>query len=107
MTVEERFERIEHVTAGLAEQFRNEREENRLLWRETRVLWRETKERIDQLARESREADKRLEARIDQLGEKIEQLAAESRAADQRLSDRIDAMVSGIGQFISKQNLQS
>jgi hypothetical protein len=35
MTAEERFERIEHVTAGLAEQFRKDREENRQLWRDT------------------------------------------------------------------------
>jgi hypothetical protein len=32
MTVEERFERIEHITAAMVEQFRGEREENRRLW---------------------------------------------------------------------------
>ena len=35
MTIEERFERIEHVTAGLAEERRKDREEYRQLWRET------------------------------------------------------------------------
>jgi len=33
MTAEERFERIEHVTAGLAEERRKDREEFRALWR--------------------------------------------------------------------------
>ena len=35
MTIEERFERIEHVTAGLAEERRKDREEFRALWRDT------------------------------------------------------------------------
>jgi len=35
MTIEERFERIEHVAAGLAEERRKDREEFRALWRDT------------------------------------------------------------------------
>jgi hypothetical protein len=56
MTIEERFERIEHVTAGLAEAYRKDREENR-------QLWRDTNRQIERLAEESRAADKRLEER--------------------------------------------
>jgi hypothetical protein len=35
MTIDERFARIERVTAGLAEEHRNDREELRGLWRDT------------------------------------------------------------------------
>ncbi len=35
MTTEECFDRIEHITAGLAEEHREDREENRQLWRDT------------------------------------------------------------------------
>jgi hypothetical protein len=47
------------------------------------------------LAEESREEDRRLKERIDQL-------AAESRAADKRLGERIDSLVSAIGKFMAK-----
>jgi len=43
MTTDERFERIEHVTAGLAEDRRKDREE-------FRALWRDTQRQLDQLA---------------------------------------------------------
>jgi len=35
MTTEERFERIEHITASIAEERRKDREEFRQLWRDT------------------------------------------------------------------------
>src|SRR5215831_8437493 len=77
VTIEERFERIEHVTAGLAEERRKDREENRQIWRDTQRqineltlkiadtndsiarLGEETREAIKRLAEESREADRR------------------------------------------------
>jgi predicted nuclease with TOPRIM domain len=91
MTTEERFERIEHLTAGLAEERRKDREEYRTLWRDTQRQLNELGTRVVQLS----EADSRLEARI-------EQLAEESRAADQRLEERIGSLVSAIGQSITK-----
>jgi chromosome segregation ATPase len=91
MTTEERFERIEHLTAGLAEERRKDREEYRTLWRDTQRQLNELGTRVVQLS----EADSRLEARI-------EQLAEESRAADQRLEERIGSLVSAVGQFITK-----
>ena len=93
MTIEERFERIEHVTAGLAEERRKDREEFRQLWRDTQRQINEltlkvadTNDTITRLAEESREADQRLRERIDSL-------AAESREQDRRLGERIDALV--------------
>jgi uncharacterized protein YukE len=102
MTVEERFERIEHVTAALVEERRKDREEYR-------QLWRETNQAITRLAEESRAADARLEQRIDRVAEEVQnvaselrQYAAESRAADQRLGDRIESLVSAFGKFLAK-----
>jgi chromosome segregation ATPase len=94
VTTEERLDRIEHITAGLSEQFRKDREENR-------QLWRATQRQISELADEMREADRRLEDRI-------EQLAEESREADKRLgarletlAGRVDALVSAMGSFLA------
>ncbi len=97
MTPEERFERIEHLTAGIAEERRKDREEYKALWRDTQRQLNEVSARLVQLSEadeEARAADKRLEARI-------EQLAAESRAANKLLEERITALVSGFGEFIA------
>lgn len=95
MTIEERFERIEHVTAGLAEERRKDREENRQLWRGTQRQLNEltlkiadTNDAIARLAEESRAADQQLREHID--------------AVDRRLGERIEALVSAIGQFLAK-----
>jgi hypothetical protein len=97
MTSDERFERIEHVTATLVEERRKDREEYRQLWRDTQRQIDDLGRKIDRLAEESRAADRRLE-------EKINLLAGESREADRRLGERIDALVSAIGIFLTKQN---
>jgi len=105
LTIEERFERIEHITAGLAEERRQDREEYKTMWRDTERQIRELAIHID-------EVDARLGNRIEQLGKqlgnRIEQFAGESRAADarlreadDRLRERIDALVSGIGQLLA------
>jgi hypothetical protein len=104
MTSEERFERIEHVTAALAEERRKDREEYRQLWRDTqrhiddlshRIA--DTNAAITRLAEHSMAADQRLE-------DKIKLLAEESREADRRLGERIDALVSAFGNYLAKQN---
>ncbi|HXB73085.1 MAG TPA: hypothetical protein VNY05_32915 [Candidatus Acidoferrales bacterium] len=96
MTPDERLERIEHVTAAIAEDRRRDREEYRALWRDTQRQLNEltanvnrntlaiadTRDLIHQLAADSREADARL--------------AAEAREADARLGERIAALVSAI-----------
>jgi len=107
MTTEERFERIEHVTAGLAEERRKDREEFRELWRDTKRHIDEVAMNLSKLTVQVVEMDDRLGARIadvnDRLGAHIETLAEESRAADKRLEPRIESMVSGIGEVISGQ----
>ncbi|MGA2737720.1 MAG: hypothetical protein ABSG65_09740 [Bryobacteraceae bacterium] len=100
MTTDERFERIEHVTAGLAEERRKDREE-------FRGLWRDTQRQLNELTIQVVEMD-------DRLGKRIEVLAEESRAADQRLGERIEEtdkrlgeriekLVSAMGEFIASQ----
>src|SRR5579871_4158180 len=100
MTVEERFERIEHVTAALAEERRKDREEYRQLWRDARQAISDTQQTIARLAEESRAADARLEDKIDRVAEELRQYAAESRAADQRLAERIESLVSAFAKFL-------
>lgn len=92
MTTEERLDRIEHITAGIAEERRKDREESKALWRDTQRQLNEVSTRLVQLSeadQEARAADKRLEARIAQLAE-------EGRATNKRIDD----MVSGIGELI-------
>jgi hypothetical protein len=96
MTTEQRLDRIEHLTAGLAEERRKDREEYK-------TLWRDTQHQINTLATETK-------LRFDQVGERIAEMAAETRArteklaeADDKLDRRIEALVSAIGQFIARQ----
>jgi uncharacterized protein YlxW (UPF0749 family) len=91
MTIEERFERIEHVTAGLAEERRQDREENR-------QLWRDTQRQINELAVRMND----LTLKVADTNDAITRLAEESRAADRQLGERIEALVSAIGQFLAK-----
>ena len=84
MTAEERFQQIEHVTAGIAEERRKDREEYRQLWRDTQ-----------------RELHA-LTLKIADTNDTVVRLAEESRDADKRLAERIDALVSAIGQFLSR-----
>ena len=100
MTTDERFERIEHITAGLAEERKRDREEYKALWRDltskTESIARnvdalavETRLRFEQVADQIAETDRRLGARIDQLGGRMDQLGG-----------RIDQLVSAIGQML-------
>jgi chromosome segregation ATPase len=96
VTTEERLERIEHITAGIAEERRKDRDEYKGLWRDTQRQLNEVSARLVQLSEadeEARAADKRLEARIAQLAE-------ESRSANKLLEERIASLVSGFGEFI-------
>ena len=98
MTTEERLDRIEHITAGIAEERSKDREEYKGLWRDTQRQLNEVSVRLVQLSEadeEARAADKRLEARI-------EQLAEQSRAANKQLEERIETLVSRFGEVLSK-----
>jgi hypothetical protein len=89
MTTEERFERIEHVTAGLAEERRKDREENRQLWRETQ---RQLNELTIKVA-DTNDA-------IARLADEVRNNAEAARVADQELRERISSLVSAIGEMI-------
>ncbi len=96
MTIEERFERIEHVTAGLSEERRKDREEYR-------QLWRETQRELHELTLKIADTNDTVARLADETQKKIDRLAEESRAADKRLGERIEALVSAIGQYLAKQ----
>jgi division protein CdvB (Snf7/Vps24/ESCRT-III family) len=96
MTIEERLDRIEHITAGIDEERRKDRDEYKALWRDTQRQLNELGARVVQMSEENqiahaqfREADKRLEAHISQLAE-------EAKGTNKGIED----MVSGIGELI-------
>jgi hypothetical protein len=102
MTTEERLDRIEHLTAGIAEERRKDRDEYKPLWRDTQRHLNELSERVIRISEENQEAHAQFREADKRLEERIEQFAAESRAADRRLEERIAALVSGFGEFITK-----
>ena len=97
MTTEERLDRIEHITAGLAEERRKDREEYRQLWRETQKQLNELAGRVNELTVKLADTNDA----ITRLAEETKGFAEESRAGDKRLEKRIDTLVSAIGQFLS------
>lgn len=99
MTTEERFERIEHVTAGLVELAKSDREENRALWRRTQEQLSELGSKVDTLALKV----DRLTVDMDRLIIEAAVRDKESHERDQRLGERVDTLVSAIGQFIAAQ----
>jgi hypothetical protein len=102
MTTEERFERIEHLTAGLAEERRKDREEHKALWRDLAAKTESIARHVDALA-----VDTRL--RFDQVADRIEALVEAGERTDARLKAlgeatdaRIAALVSAVGQYIQQ-----
>ncbi|MBV8732698.1 MAG: hypothetical protein JO336_23045 [Acidobacteriia bacterium] len=89
MTIDERLDRIEHVTAGMAEQWHREREENR-------QLWRDTQRRIE-------EVDQRLGKRIEEVNRNVEEVSRNVDEVNRNLGKRIEALVSAMGEFIASQ----
>jgi len=102
MTTEERLDRIEHVTAAIAEDRRADREENRQLWRDTQRQINELSARVVQMGDELREADRRLGNRIEQIAEEMRASDQRARTAEQELRDRITSLVSAIGQLTAR-----
>lgn len=106
MTAEERFERIEHLTASLAEGRSKDREEYKSLWRDTQRQINELatglvelRQNVNLLAVETR---LKIEEVDERLGRRLDQLAAESRAEGKALDERIAALVSAMGEYIAK-----
>jgi ABC-type transporter Mla subunit MlaD len=89
MTIDERFARIEHVTAGLAERSVKDRDE-------LRGLWRDTQRQLDQLTG-------RVDAIATHLDTFITETAARDRETDRRFREtdaRIDKLISAMGEFL-------
>ena len=97
MTTEERFERIEHLTFGLAEERCKDREEYRR-------LWRDTQRQINELAIRVTDLTERIDQMAVETNAAITRLADESRLADQKLGERIDSLVSVIGEMLRARN---
>ena len=95
MTLEERMDRVEHLSATMFEEWREERKLDRQLWRDTQRQIEESQRRIEEWGKQTREAD-------DRLGKLIGELATESRLADAELSKRIDDMVSAMGELLKR-----
>lgn len=101
LTIDERIERLEHVTAGWIEQSKKELDEGRRLWREQRdevtALWQATDRRFEESRRQfddmNRESHEQMAAIRNEIAER-------DRVTDKRIAD----LVSAIGEFIRKQN---
>jgi hypothetical protein len=100
VTIEERFERIEHVTAGLVEERRKDREEDRQLWRDTQRqisdLAQNTQRQIDQLTQKITDTNHA----ITRMGERIEAVNQAAVDRDDALGQRLADLVSGIGELL-------
>jgi len=98
MTTDERFDRLEHVVAGLAEERSKDREDYRQLWRDTQHQIGEVTQRINDLT----VTVSGLAFKIADTNDAITRFAAESREADRKLGERVDALVSSIGELIRR-----
>jgi hypothetical protein len=88
MTIDERIERLEHVTAAHIEQAKKDYEENRRIQRDLQShidgIWKGIERRDQEYAEQKRETDQRLR----QLGEETDR--------------RIRELVSAIGDLIQR-----
>jgi len=97
MTIDERLDRID--IAGMVEQARKDREENR-------QLWRDTQRQIDDLARRTTDlavSTAHLTAQSIELTRQMGELSIKQRDTNDtvaRLSERIEALVSAIGEWM-------
>jgi hypothetical protein len=92
MTPDERFERIEHVTAGWAELAKADREANRQLWHDTQKQLAELATQVN-----------RVTLDIDRL---IVETGARDKASHERdaaLDVRVNKLVSAVGELIAAQ----
>ncbi|HEY1896710.1 MAG TPA: hypothetical protein VGG62_10580 [Terracidiphilus sp.] len=96
MSIDERMEQLEHVTAAHIEQARKDYEENRRLWREQqteiRAIWHRMEER-----------DKHYQAIWDERDRKYKAEQSESRyeqaSRDAVIDKRIGNLVTAIGEL--------
>jgi hypothetical protein len=93
MTTEERFQRIEHLTAGAAEERRKDREEYK-------ALWRETDRRMNDFAAGMVELRRHLDELAVDTRLRFEQVADQMAALGEATDARIAALVSAIGEHV-------
>src|SRR5579884_510846 len=109
MTTEERFQRIEHVTAGLADQSLRDREENCQLWRDTQAQIRDLATQTTELSARTMELTAamisltRHVGKLRDTGDTITRLAQDSHDRDAALNARIEKLTSAAGDLISAQ----
>jgi Mg2+ and Co2+ transporter CorA len=110
MTIDERFARLEQYTAGLGEQRRKDREENRQLWRETQNEILSVSRKLNDLTDLFLRSQKEAEERRREIDERFRQTDERFRQTDERFrqtNERIDALVSAIGEWISRDTRQN
>ena len=91
MTTEDRIDRIEHVTAALAEDRRKDREEYR-------QLWRDTQRQLNDLTLKMADT----QDAIARTNDAIQRETDRANVAEQELRDRIASLVSAIGQLLPR-----
>ena len=96
MTFEERLDRLEHFTAGLDDQARKDREENRQLWRETQHEILMPSRKINDLAEQVLLVQKNAEERDRKTDERDRKTDERFRQTD----ERIQTLVSAIGEWM-------
>src|SRR5215469_5948430 len=102
MTIEERFDRIEHFTASLAEDRRKDREEYKSLWRDTQRRMDEFAAGMVELRHNLNLLTVETRLKFEETDDRLRQYAAESRAEGKALNERIAALVSAMGAYIVK-----
>jgi len=99
MTIDERIERLEQVTAAHIVQARKDYEENRRLWREQQqdiaAIWKGMEDR-------DREWDRRMTESRRQFDEGMAEMRKEIAARDQVMDRRIGDLVHAIGELIQR-----
>ena len=97
MTIDERIERLEHITAAHIEQAKKDYEENRRLWREHQIeieaIWKRMDRGFEEMRLEMRRGFERTRYDFDEM-------RREMAARDQIMDQRIAALVSAIGKLV-------
>jgi hypothetical protein len=96
LTIDERIDRLEHVTAAHIEQAKKDYEENRRLWREQQTdiaaIWHRMEERDKQFDAFRREHQQ-------QQTERDRVYKQEQKERDQKIDQRIGDLVTAIGEL--------
>jgi hypothetical protein len=104
LTAEERFERIEHVAATLAEERRKDHEDYQELWRDTNRQIADVWKAIDENRAQMREMAAATWEQIRLTQQEIRDLAAELRTFKQVMDERMGRMASGIAESLARKD---